>query len=191
MSVQRIASRYAKSIIELAQEQQQLELIYNDMLGMEQLTENRDFRVLLRSPVVNPSRKQQAVDAVMGTGKFQKLTTGFVRLLIAKGRERFLPETIQAFIEQYKQIKNISSVRVTTAVPVSEKLLAEIRRRLFANGKTDDQIEMETIVDPDIIGGIILEFDGKLLDASVADSLVEMKKEFTKVNVYRSQVERK
>lgn len=189
MSVQRIASRYAKSLIDIAQERDSLEPVFDNVLALKEMTKNRDFYMLLKSPVVNPSRKKQAIEAVL-QNQFNELTVAFIRILISKSRETHLPSILNEFIAQYKAIKNISTVRLTTAVPASDELLAGIRKKLAVQGKTEELIEFETQVDPKIIGGFVLEFDGNLIDASVADKLEEMKKEFTKVNLYRSQVER-
>ncbi|MFL5808083.1 MAG: ATP synthase F1 subunit delta, partial [Flavisolibacter sp.] len=106
----RVASRYAKSILDLAVERGQLEEVYKDMLYLQQLNQgSKEFLSLLRSPVVKPDTKIKAVNAVTA-GKISDLTKSFTTLLIKKTREAVLPEVITSFIQQYKKQKNINTV---------------------------------------------------------------------------------
>src|SRR5215213_4268783 len=127
----RVASRYAKSILDLAVERGQLEQVYNDMLYLQQLNkESREFLNLLRSPVVKADAKIKAINAVTA-GKISDLTMSFTTLLVNKTREAVLPEVITSFIQQYKQKKNINTVKLTTATPVSE----EVKNSIIAQVK--------------------------------------------------------
>src|SRR3954468_3199428 len=106
----RLATRYAKSLIDLSVERNQLEVVYNDMQFLKQVTNgSREFVNLLRSPVINADKKQAVIDAIT-KGKISELTALFINLLIAKGREKDMPEIITAFIEQYNSMKGIHKV---------------------------------------------------------------------------------
>src|SRR5205085_4217717 len=100
------------------------------------------------------------------------------RLLVNKGREPDLPEIVNAFIEQYNSIKGIHKVQLTTAIPVSEELKKAIIEKTTTEAGLS-QVELETYVKDDLIGGFILEFNNNLVDASILRDLKEMKKEFT------------
>src|SRR5689334_6999158 len=114
----RIASRYAKSLIDLAHEKGQLENVYADMVWLQQVNRsNRDFVNLLKSPVIKADTKKKIVYAVT-KGNVSDLTAAFNTLLISKGRESVLPEIVTAFITAYKAYKNIQVVKLTTATPV-------------------------------------------------------------------------
>src|SRR6476660_7642528 len=111
----RVASRYAKSLLDLAVEKGQLEQVYADMLYLQQLNKgSREFLSLLRSPVVKADVKIKAVNSVTA-GKISDMTMAFTTLLINKAREAVLPEVITSFIQQYKHKKNINIVKLTTA----------------------------------------------------------------------------
>lgn len=173
----RVASRYAKSILDLAVEKEQLEQVYQDMLYLQQLTKgSREFLNLLRSPIVKADAKIKAVNAVT-KGKIGSLTIAFTTLLINKSREAVLPEVITSFIDQYKQQKNINTVKLTTAVPVSDELKNQIVEQVK---KTSDMqnIELETVVDPNVIGGFVLQAGDKLIDASIAYDLKNIARQF-------------
>ena len=91
------------------------------------------------------------------------------------------------YIVQYKAIKHISTVKLTTASKLSEAAVKNIHDKLLASTSTDKNVELVTDVDAALIGGFIIEFEDKLYDASVAHKLGQMKKEF-KDNLYISQI---
>ncbi|MBR9920390.1 MAG: ATP synthase F1 subunit delta [Bacteroidetes bacterium] len=186
MSVIRIASRYAKSLIDLSVEQNKLERIKSDMESFESITKNRDFYLMLKSPIIPPGKKKSILKEIF-EGKFDELTMAFLNILLVKHREPQLPEIAREFMAQYKQIKHISTVHVLTAEPLSDASIESIRKQLLQSKATDDNVEIITEVDPEIIGGIILEFDGNRYDASVKSKLDELKKDFSE-NLYVSKI---
>jgi len=122
----RLAKRYAKSLLDLAKEKDQVEPVYADMQWLQAVVrESRDFLNLLRSPVVKADKKNKIIDAVTA-GKISGLTAAFMRLLVNKGRESNLPEVIEAYIEQYKQFRHIHTVTLTTATPIDDAVRGAI-----------------------------------------------------------------
>ncbi len=179
MSVTRIASRYAKSVLDLAIEKGQLEEVLADMTSFKKATENRDLYLLLKSPIINVSKKQQVFKALF-EGKQTELTAAFFDIILRKGREKYLPEIAEEFIVQYKKHKHISSVTLITATPLAAETVSKIKQRLVSSEATDDHVELETEVNEDLLGGFVLQFGDKLYDASVAHKLEQLKKEFSK-----------
>ena len=179
MSVTRIATRYAKSLIELAVEQGKLEQVNADMHRLADAMNNRDFYLFLKSPIIHPDKKNKVLEAI-SKDRVDNLTLLFVKLLIRKKREEYVPEITAEFIEQYKRLKKITTVTVTTAAPMSDEILAELKKQLLASGITFENLDVETKIDPELIGGFVLEFDNKRYDASVARKLDELKISFTK-----------
>jgi len=186
MSVHRIASRYAKSLIELAEEQNKLEQITEDIEAFQKALENRDFYLLLKSPIVNTDKKKQIFKAIFG-GKLDELTMGFINILATKGREAYIPEITDEYMDQYKRIKHISTVKLTTATELDEATVEAIRKQLEESKVTDENVEMVTSVDPELIGGFIIEMEDKIYDASVANKLEDLKRDF-KGNLYVSKI---
>ena len=177
MSNSRLAYRYAKSIIDLSQEKGQLEEVFNDMLFLQKvIKDNRDLLVLLRSPVITADKKINVVEAVTA-GRITEITALFNRLLISKGRESALPEVIASFIQQYKQLKQIHTVKLTTATPIGQNLkdafIEQIKRTTAIQN-----IELEAKVDEKIIGGFVLQTGDQLIDASVSYDLREVARQF-------------
>src|SRR5687768_17890528 len=103
----RLAARYAKSLLDLANERNELEVVYNDMLYLQALCkQSREVVTLLRSPVITPDKKLAVLNALT-KDKIGVSTDAFIRLMVNKAREEFLPEVIPAFIAQYKKQKDI------------------------------------------------------------------------------------
>ncbi len=183
MSVIRIASRYAKSLMDLAIEQGSIDKVLGDMTSLKNAAENRDLYLMLKSPIINASKKGQVFDKLFGD-KFDKMTMGFMKIVLNKGRESYLPEIANEFLEQYKKYKHISTATITSAKPLSDAAIDKLKAKLLASNVTDENVEIETVVDPSIIGGLIIEVGDKLYDASVAHKLELMRKEFTG-NLYK------
>lgn len=178
----RLANRYAKSLVDLAVEKNQLEAVYADMKYMQAVCAgNRDFVSLLKSPIIKADKKANIINAVT-EGKVSDITKLFNQLLVTKGRESELPEIVEAFIEQYNAIKGIHSVTLTTAVEVSEAVKTSIQNKVKADQGIAN-IELNTKVDESLIGGFVLEFNNNLVDASIARDLRDVKKQFAK-NVF-------
>ncbi len=172
----RLASRYAKSLIDLAIEKGQLEAVYNDIVLLQGVVKNREFANLLRSPIISSDKKQKVLQAVT-EGKVSAITAGFNRLIIEKNREAVLPEVIKAFIEQYKVHKNIHTAKLVTAVPVSDEvknaIISQIKKTVALQN-----VELETSVNEDLIGGFTLQVGDQLVDASISKDLREIARQF-------------
>ena len=98
----------------MAREQNKLDRVLEDVKSFQTASKNRDFYLLLKSPIVNARKKLSILDALF-LDKYDETTMAFLRILVNKGREPYLPEVAEEFIAQYKKIKHISTVKVTTA----------------------------------------------------------------------------
>jgi len=182
----RLASRYAKSLLDLAIERNSLEETLKDMQLLDAICkQSRDFTNMMRSPIIKADKKTAITDAVL-KGRISLLTESFIKLLIAKGREQALDEIAVAFIMQYRTYKRIKIAKLTTAAAVDNSVI-DILRAKIQTAHPEGSIDFQTAVDPKLIGGFVLELGDQLLDASVLRELNEIKKQFTK-NLYVSQM---
>jgi F-type H+-transporting ATPase subunit delta len=173
----RLATRYAKSLIDLAKERGELEKVYADMQWLYGVTKsNRDFVNLLRSPIIKGDTKKKILEAITA-GNISELTASFNRLLITKGRESNLPEISSAFIRAYKESKGIHTVFLKTAAPVADSVKNAILEQVKKSSGFQ-HVELEEKVDESLIGGFVLQVDDQLVDASVAYDLKEISKQF-------------
>ena len=173
----RLANRYAKSLLTLAIEQNKLDAVYNDMEFLQSVAkQNKEFVVVLKSPVISPEKKESIIGAVT-SGRISELTFLFIRLLIRKGREMNLPEITKAFIDQYKENQKIYPVTLTTATPVSDELKQSIVNQIKSQTALQN-IELTTEVDDSLIGGFVLQIGDRQVDASIAYDLSIIRKQF-------------
>ncbi len=173
----RLAGRYAKSLVDLAGEKDQLNKVYDDMKYLQAVNkQSKEFVAMLKSPVIHADKKNAVISGIIG-GKVSELSSAFLTLLVQKNRESALPEIVDAFIDQYNDIKGIHKVKLTTAAPVSEELQKSIVSKVKQEAGFE-HVELESKVDESIIGGFVLEYHNKLMDASIARELNDIKKGF-------------
>ena len=173
----RLAERYAKSLIDLSVELNQLDPVHDDIMLLHSIgTQSREFVLMLKSPVISADKKIKIINAVT-KDKISKLTQTFIKLLSSKNRESVLPEIITSFIEQYNKIKGIHKVKLTTATAITEEIKNSFIRKIESDASIKN-IELETCVNEKLIGGFVLEMAGRLIDASILRDLNDVKKQF-------------
>ncbi len=181
MSELTVATRYAKSLIDLAKENNALEEIKGDMtLFAQTLKANSELQAVLRNPIVSHDKKIKILVALF-SGKVNKVTDAFFKIMVDKRRAEILYGTAQEFINQYNLIKQIVKASVVSATPLSEANVKALTDEVKAF--TGGTVVMQTKVDPDLIGGFILTVGDKQVDTSVSASLRKIKKEFAQKGI--------
>ena len=178
MNNPRLASRYAKSLLDLATEQNQVDAVYADMKWLHSICKsNPDFVNMLRSPVIKPTAKGKIIDTVTKE-RVSTLTTAFIQLLVNKARETNLPEIATTYIDQFNALRNIHKVKITTADPITDDMLNAILANVKTTATEGQTFEVETAVNNELIGGFLLETSGTLVDASILRDLKDIHKQF-------------
>lgn len=178
MNNPRLAGRYAKSLLDLATEQNQVDAVYADMKWLQSICKsNPDFVNMLRSPVIKPTAKGKIIEAVTRE-KVSSLTGAFIQLLVNKARETNLPEIASTYVDQFNQLRNIHKVKITTADPISDEMLNAILANVKSTAAAGQTFEVETAVNNELIGGFLLETSGTLVDASILRDLKDIHKQF-------------
>lgn len=177
MNNPRLAGRYAKSLIDLATELNQVDVVCADMKFVQRICKsNPDFSAVLRSPIIKPDTKEKIIEAITNE-RVNATTSSFIRLLVRKGRETNLPEIADAYVEQFNELRGIHQLKITTAAPISDSLKEAIVAKVRATTVMEN-IEIETVVKEELIGGFMLEMQGTLVDASILRDLKDIKKQF-------------
>jgi F-type H+-transporting ATPase subunit delta len=172
----RIASRYAKSLLDLAIERGQLEAVEADMRHMhEAFVSSRELRVMLESPVVKADKKLDILERIF-KANISPLTMAFVALLTRKRREALVDDVVASFLQQLRQHKGIESAEVTSAVALDEKSRKAIHDA--AARLAGKQVELTEKVNPDLLGGFVLKVGDKQIDSSVSQRLQAIRMEF-------------
>ena len=177
----RVAARYAKSFIGLTMEQGVFEEAHKDMQYVSEVCEsNKDFVILLKSPVIKTDKKQAVLKQIF-TGKLNKITDAYIQLITAKKREMYLAEIANEFINQYKEKKKILTAVVTTANGIDDVIRKKVME--FVKGVSTSDVVLQEKINKDIIGGFIIRVGDKQIDASIARKINRLKQTF-KENPY-------
>lgn len=175
MSVNRVATRYAKSMIDFSVEVNKLEEVKADMeLIVSTCEENRDLKLMLKSPIIPPSKKVKVLAEIFST-KVQEITHQLISIMAGKSRESLLLEVAKEFLLQYLVVKGIEIAKVRTAAPIDEATRKEIDT--IAKRITGNKIEIEETIDEDLIGGFIMRIGDLQYDTSVSAKLRKMERE--------------
>lgn len=181
MRESKVARRYAKALFELAIEMKLVEQVYADAeLIIDVCKENKEFVVMLRSPVIKDVKKLAIIKAIFEKN-LNKLTYKFLVIITRNKRESIIQVISEELIEIYQEYKNIVPVNLSTAIKLDEVTKGKILKLL--SEKSDATVKLTEEVDEDLIGGFVLDFDDKQFDASIQRQIKKLKKEF-EVNLY-------
>ncbi len=177
MKASKAAIRYAKAALYLANETDTADVVFGDMQSVEAtLKGSKELRVVLQSPVVKAEDKKAALHAIFSeqTGS----TINLINVLSDNKRIGLLADVASSYIHLYNEAKGVKVAQVTTAV----SLTSEIENRVLAKVKEltgSSSVTLENIVDESIIGGFILRVGDLQYNASIANNLNKLKREFT------------
>ncbi|MCH2044647.1 MAG: ATP synthase F1 subunit delta [Saprospiraceae bacterium] len=190
MSVSRIASRYAQSLLDITREASDttLEQIHDDMSYVWEVSKLKDFDVFIKNPLISTDKKISTLEALFPESKVSSYVLKTLVVIAEHRREAYLQDICRMFHVLYNKEKQISTVKLTTATEISEAMaqdiLNEFRAKKFG-GKPliTANVELELAVDPSIVGGFIVQFNDKVYDSSLARKLEGLKTKFSK-NLY-------
>ncbi len=172
--MEEIASVYARSLFEVAQEQDKLDTV-RDELGefADALNGSRELQVFLFSPYFSTREKSEGLDKAISGG--DEVVVNFLKLLIEKHRMPVVFR-IRAELDQlWEQENRMLPVTVTSAVELDKGTVKQIGDRIAE--QTDRKVELSSEVDPDILGGIIVQVGNSVLDASIRNRLENFRKQ--------------
>jgi F-type H+-transporting ATPase subunit delta len=165
----RAAARYARALLSVSEETGQLEAVSQDVAVLQDLIENsREFFLFLKSPVVNTATKKRILAQLLEK-KLGKAAFNFVNLLAAKGRESLLPQILIQFARLRDEKLGLIDVLVRSPRPLDADQSQNIARRL--SRQTNKDVRLKERVEPELIGGIVLQFDDTVWDGSVKRQL--------------------
>lgn len=181
MAGTKAATRYAKSLIDLAVEQNMLDRVFADMkLIDDSCKQNRDLLLMLKSPIIKTDKKQQILQSIFSKS-VSDITMRFINIIADKKRESFLPEITDSFVRQYKSIKKIKTAEIITAAPLDEKLRNEVLQ--IVKNYVRSEVELSEKVNPGLIGGYVLTVEGEQDDTSIKTKINKLRRAF-KENLY-------
>lgn len=172
----RAAIRYAKAILSLAVEQKSAEAVNLDMaLIAKTISENEELDLVLRNAITKQQTKREILVKVFP--KLNGLTIKLLDVLVENNRVDIIAHVAQQYNTLYDEHTGKEKATVTTAVPMTNDLELKVMAKI--KDLTSKAVELENIVDESIIGGFILRVGDIEYNASIANKLNKLKREFT------------
>ena len=172
--MEEIAQVYAKSLFEVASEHDVLDRV-RDELGefADELSRNRDLQVFFFSPYFSSEEKRDAIPKLI-EGADERFVR-FLELIAERHRMPVVFRMRRAFDALWREERKQLPVSVTSAVELDPSLVEDIGRKI--EEQTGRKVELQSIVDPDVLGGIVLQVGDRVLDASVRNRLERLRKQ--------------
>jgi len=167
------ARRYASALFELASANKEVDAVGADLKAfLEAVTASEDLQRLLESPAFSREDKIRALLAIAEKAGYKQTTGHFFGTMAQNGRTRDLPDAISCFDELLAAQRGITRVTARTAAAMSDDQRAALEKMLAES--VDSEVELQTDIDPDLIGGLQLLIGSTLIDASLATKLDRM-----------------
>ncbi|MBS4027112.1 MAG: ATP synthase F1 subunit delta [Ignavibacteriales bacterium] len=165
----RAAHRYALSVLQLAGELKQIDIVAEDFSMLYQtLKSSRDLLLFLKSPIIKREKKKAVVKELFQSN-VRPLTMNFLSLITAKGRDELLPEIIEQFVKLNEERQGILKVGVDVATPLTQNQVEQLTKHLENITKKKVQIQFKT--NPTVKGGFVVRVGDTVWDASVKRQL--------------------
>jgi F-type H+-transporting ATPase subunit delta len=174
-------STYAEALFEAAREREELDGVLDDLREfVETLHQSEELRLFFYGGQIPEREKRRAIDAL--TEDMALSTRNFLKVLSDNGREEILEEVLLRYEELVKEHLDRVEVEVTTAMELSDEELGRIKERLgrILEGR---ELILQTRVDPDLLGGAVFRFGGRMMDSSVRGQLQSLREEMLERSV--------
>jgi F-type H+-transporting ATPase subunit delta len=171
---------YGKALFLLTEEEGLTEQIKTEAEAIcRLLSDNPKYITLLDTPALSTAEKCKLLDEAFGT--FHEFLLNFMKIMVSKRSVYLFPRAYDAFCDAYDIKHNILHAKAVTAIPMDEKQKTAIIKKL--SSITGKNVVLESIVDPTIVGGVRLQYDGKQLDSSLKSRLDALHKSLKQTNL--------
>ncbi len=177
MAVATVAARYAKSLLDLAQEQGLTETMHRDMQFFKNtVDQSRPLMLMLKNPIVRAEKKSAVLRAAF-TNRVNPMTMAFFEIITKKNREGIMDSIAEQFISQYNILRSIERATVITTVPLTaiqrDKFKAMVMKTTGCK-----LVELEEKLDSNLIGGYVLRVGDQQIDGSIRSQLNDLRLKF-------------
>ena len=172
MEAEMIAKRYAQAVFEVVSEDKydqlihELEIFNNAMIAENLLSNYFD------SPLITEIRKKDILAEIIGKAEFMPEVSSFFKVLLLKQRISLIPRIIRQLINIVENYRNIDKAMIYASFEISESDQLKIIEKL--SEKLDKKLKAKLIVDPSLIGGIIVQVGNHIYDLSLKSKLEKL-----------------
>lgn len=174
MGEYRVSTRYATSLLELAEEKNQFDVVSKDVeLIFASMAQAKDLRKVLENPVISADKKSAILNEIFEK-KVNKTTLDFLRFVVSKSREDLLFDIVERYVEIYNEKIGLVKVTVTSAVDLNDDQKKTILTKL--KDITKKEVDMKYLLNDSIIGGFLVRIGDTVMDASLRHQLDVLRK---------------
>lgn len=167
-----ISQVYSDALFDLGKENNSLDIKQKDLVFIKRiLDENEDLKKLLQNPNIQKSDKKEIVENIFSN--IDKQSLNFIKVLIDKSRFNYINDILDGFFSKYYDENNIARGILTTARSMDKEDIDTIKKAL--SKKLDKKVELDVNIDPKLMGGFSIKIDGKLIDNSLKNRLLDLK----------------
>ncbi len=172
--MEEIAQVYSRALFEAAQEQDKLDVV-RDQVGdfADAIDTNRDLAVFFFSPYFSTEEKKEGLGRVLDGA--DETVRNFLELLVEKHRMPAIHRIRRAYDSLWEEENKLLPVEVTSAIELDQETVQNIGDKI--GERTGRKVQLESKVDPDILGGIVVRVGDRILDASIANRLESLRKQ--------------
>lgn len=172
--ISEVARRYASAFFDLAVEQERCDELEAELLSLHSIiTGSDELSALISHPVYGREEQLAALAALLEKAGASLPTQNLVKLLAKNGRLAFLPGVIRAFVQNCAAARGEIDAEAISAVALSDAQKAKLKAEIEKSA--GQKINLETLIDPDILGGLVIKIGSQMIDSSLRTKLTRMK----------------
>jgi len=172
--MEEIAEVYARSLFEVAKENDKLDEIHEELDQFaDAMSESRELQVFFFSPYFSSQEKKDGIGKIVDGG--DEYFVRFLELLAERHRMPALFRIRRVFDRMWAEENKLLSVTLTSAVELDDDIKDDIRKKI--EDETGRKVEFDSKVDPDLLGGLKLQVGNFVMDASVRSRLERLRKQ--------------
>lgn len=165
-----MAGRYALALLELADDKKKLDTVAEDLRGLKALIDDsEELRRLLRNPLFGRDQQAKAVSAILDKAGVDDVTRNFCLVVTKNGRLFALPEMIEGYLQELARRRGEVTAVVTSAGELSDQQRLQLEKALKTS--VGGKVNIESRVDPAIIGGMVVRVGSRMIDNSLRSKL--------------------
>ena len=177
-----VSKTYGDALFELAVEENRTDSLMEEILMLQTvLKENKDFEKILEHPEISKQNKLQVIEDVF-KGRISDALTGFLRIVVTKGRYKDLPDIFAYFIARVKEYRKIGVAQVTSAISLSDAQKQKIEKKLLDSTQYET-MEIEYKVDESLIGGLLIRIGDRVVDSTIKHRLTSLTASLMKISL--------
>lgn len=176
-----VSKTYGEALFELAMEKEPQELFSQVQQLQDILKQNSEFEKLMNHPGIPKQEKSKVLEKVFGDAISKELM-GFLQVIVSKERYKDLPDILEYFIGRMKEYQKIGIAYVTTASELSELQRKQVENKLLET-TVYESMEMNYQVDPELIGGMVIRINDRVVDSSIRSKINDLTKQLLQIQL--------